>query len=182
MSRGGSKRKCALTMARNLVGVFRPGNSDAAGRGGTAMTTASPARERNVVVAKIQFADVGRRHAEAAQLMAELDAGALRLQQLERRLDQHRAEAVARDQRPAGLAARQQRFPHDRAGKPRRSLRRIDIERGQQQRLHQPLIQRALAGNGLADEFVRCRPDQRHQRQIIAQAGIGHPARLVEHP
>ena len=25
-------------------------------------------------------------------------------------------------------------------------------------------------------------PDQRHQREIIAQAGIGHAARLVEHP
>ena len=40
-SRGGSKRKCAFTIARNLDGVFRPGNSEAAERGGTAITTAS---------------------------------------------------------------------------------------------------------------------------------------------
>ena len=40
---GGSKRKCALTMARNFVGAFRPGSSDTAGRGGTASTTTSSA-------------------------------------------------------------------------------------------------------------------------------------------
>ena len=156
-------------MARNFVGVFRPGSSDAAGRGGTAITTASSGPDRDAVVAKFQFADAVCRHAELAQLMSELDAGALVLQQLDRGLDQHRAQAVARDQRPAGLSARQQRFPHDRAGKPRRALRRIDVERRQQQRLHQPLVERALAGDRVADQLaLRC-PDQRHQREIIEQ-------------
>src|SRR5260370_1058691 len=41
MSRGGSKRKCAFTIARNFVGVFSPGSREAAGRAGTAITTAS---------------------------------------------------------------------------------------------------------------------------------------------
>ena len=40
-----------------------------------------------------------------------------------------------RNQRPAGLAAAQQRFAHDRGGEPRRAARRVDIERGEQQRL-----------------------------------------------
>ncbi len=169
-------------MARNLDGVFRPGSSDAAGRGGTAITTASPGPTRDAVVAELQFADAARRHAELAQFMPELDAGALVLQQPDRGFDQHRAEAVARDQRPAGLSARQQRFPHHRAGKARRSLGRIDVQRRQQQRLHQPLVERALAGDGVADQLaLRC-PDQRHQRQIIEQAGVGHAARLDRTP
>ena len=99
--------------------------------------------ERDRVVAKLQFADAARRHAEAAQFMSELDAGALALQQLDRGFDQNRAQALARDQRPASLSSRQQRFPHNGAGKPRRPLGRIDVERRQQQRLHQPLVKRA---------------------------------------
>ena len=67
-------------------------------------------------------------------------------------------EAVARDQRPAGLPARQQRFPHDRAGKARRALGRIDVERRQQQRLHQPPVERAFAGDRVADQLVRSLP------------------------
>ena len=77
-------------------------------------------------------------------------------------------------------ASRQQRFPHDRAGKPRGALGRIDVQRRQQQRLHQPLVERALAGDRVADQFaLRC-PDQRHQREIIAAGrcrGHGAPRR-----
>ena len=140
------------------------------------MTTASRARSATRIVAEFQFADAARRHAELAQLVAELDAGALLLQQLDRGLDQDRAQALARDQRPAGLPARQQSFPHHRAGEPRRPLGRIDIQRRQQQRLHQPIVQRSLAGDGIADQLaLRC-PNQRHQCEIIAQARVGYPA------
>ena len=38
---GGSKRKWPFTMARKFVGVFSPGSSEAAERGGTANTTTS---------------------------------------------------------------------------------------------------------------------------------------------
>ena len=114
--------------------------------------------------------------------MAELDGGALVLQQLDRGLDQDRAQTVARDQRPAGLAARQQCFPHDRAGKARRALGRIDVERRQQQRLHQPLVQRPFGRDRLADQLVGPCPDQRHQCEIIEQAGIRDAARRIEHP
>ena len=81
--------------------------------------------------------------------MPETDAGALLLQQLERGLNQDRTQALARDQRTARLATRQQRFPYHGAGKARRSLGRIDIERRKQQRLHQPLVEDAFAGNGV---------------------------------
>jgi len=134
------------------------------------------------VVAKFQFADLVAGHHELAQLMPELDGGAVFLQQLDRGLDQHRTQTVARDQRPAGLAAGQQGFPHNRAGKARRALGRVDVERRQQQRLHQPLVQRALAGDRIADQFAGACPYQRRQCKIIEQFRIGDAARLVEHP
>ncbi len=167
-------------MARNFDGVFSPGSSDAAGRGGTASTTTSSGPSAMRIAAEFQFADAAVRCHEFAQLMAELDRGALVLQQLDRGLDQNRAQAVACDQRPAGLPARQQRFPHDRAGEARRALGRIDVERGQQQRLHQPLIQRAVAGDGVADELVGPCPDQRHQcrdNRAARYRGRGAPRR-----
>ena len=79
-------------------------------------------------------------------------------------------------------SAREQRLPHDRAGKAGRSARRIDIECSQQQRLHQSLVQHALAGDGVTHKPGRRRPDQRHQRQIVAQARVRHPSRGIEHP
>ncbi len=109
---------------------------------------------RDIVVAEFQFADAVSRHAEGAQLMPEPDARALALQQLDGGLDQHRAEALAGDQRAASRSSRQQGFAHDRAGEAGGSLGRIDIECRQQQGLHQPVVQRALAGNGVADQFA----------------------------
>jgi hypothetical protein len=61
-------------------------------------------------------------------------------------------------------------------------LGRIDVQRRQQQRLHQPLVQRSLTGNRIADQFARRCPYQRHQCEIIEQAGVRHPAGLIEHP
>src|SRR6516165_6348004 len=116
------------------------------------------------------------------QLVAEMDASALVLQQPDCGFDQHRAQTIASDQRATGLPARQQRLPHHRAGKPRRTLWRIEVQRGEQKRLYQPLIQRAVA----TDRFVnppapRC-PDQRHQSEIVEQAGVGDTPVLVQHP
>ncbi len=114
--------------------------------------------------------------------MPEPDAGTLFLQQLDRRFDQNRAQAVARNQRPASLSARQQGFPHHRAGKAGGPFGRIDVQRRKQQRLHQPLIKRSLAADGIADQFALRRPYQRHQCEVIEQAGVGHTAGLIEHP
>ena len=71
------------------------------------------------------------------------------------------------------LAAGEQRLAHDGAGKPRRSLRRLDVERREQQRPHQLLIQRALAGDrwSIRSEF-RAGPEQRHQREIVERPGV----------
>ena len=109
-------------MARNFDGVFNPGSSEAADRGGTASTTTSDGCERDGLVAELQFVDAISRAAKSTQLLAEANIGALALQQLDRRLDQNRAQALARNQRPAGLPAGEQRLPHDGAGKAGRSL------------------------------------------------------------
>ena len=142
-------------MARNFVGVLRPGSSDAARarRNGHHHGIVGP--ERYGVAAEFQTADPACRHAEFAQFVAEPDAAALAVQQLDRGIDQNRAQALAGDQRPAGLAARKQGFAHDRAGKTRRALGRIDVQRRQQQRLHQPLIQRSLARDGVTHQLAR---------------------------
>jgi len=67
--------------------------------------------------------------------MFEADGDAAALQAGNRRLDQRRTEAVARNQRPAGASARRQGFANDRAGEPRRSLWRVDVKRGEDERL-----------------------------------------------
>ena len=139
-------------------------------------------RDGDGVVAEIQFADMIGGHRELAQLVTEPDGRALALQQFYGGLDQDRAQAVARDQGTAGLAARQQGLAHDRAGKPGRALGRIDIERGEQQRLHQPLVQRAVARDRAADQLVGACPNQRRQCEIVDQAGVGDAALFVEHP
>ena len=64
--------------------------------------------------------------------MLEQHRRAALLQQRKRGLDQRRAQAVARDQRPAGAAAGGERFADHRGGKLRRAVRRIDVERGEQ--------------------------------------------------
>ena len=101
--------------------------------------TASSGAERNGLAAEIERLDPLAGKAQRAQLMLHAHVGAALLQKRERRLDQGRAQAFARDQRPAGAAADRKRLADDRAGKPRRAVRRIDIERREQQRLDQPL-------------------------------------------
>ena len=139
--------------------------------------------DRNTIVAaEFQSVNALRAHHELAQLVTETDAGAFVLQQLDRRLDQNRAQAIAGDQRPARLSAGEQGFPHHRAGKARGTLGRVDVERRKQQRLHEAVVEHALAGYGIADQLVGRRPNQRHECEVIGQTGIGDAASLIEHP
>ena len=168
-----------LTMARNLVGVFRPGS-----RGGGAR------RHRQIhassgptatLVAELQFADAAGRLRQPPQLVSEPEAGALVLQQPDRGFNQHCAETVARDQRPARLSARQQRFPA--------SPRRSPADPSGPSRSAPPRAAAAPAADtasldrdGLADLLARAGPYQGHQREIIAQAGVGDAAALYRTP
>ena len=72
--------------------------------------------------------------------MSKMDAGSLGPQKLDGGFDQNRAQAIACDQRPASLAARQQGLPNHRPGQAGGSIRRIDVQGRQQQWLHQPLV------------------------------------------
>ena len=122
---GGSKRKCALTMARNLVGVFRPGSSEAAGaRRHRQHDGVVRARRAMLSSPKLSSPDPVRRHHELRAAHGRTGRSApLCLQQFYRGLDQHRSSG-RRARSAAGKPGRpQQRFPHDRAGKPRRALR-----------------------------------------------------------
>ena len=100
----------------------------------------------------------------------------------ERRLDQGRAQTFARNQRPAGAAADRKRLADDGAGKPRRSIGRVDIECGEEKRLDQPLVERAFAGDDLAHRLAGRRPQKPRQRQIVEHAGSRHPPLGIEDP
>src|SRR5579872_3492861 len=176
----GSQRKWAFTIARNLVGVLRPGSSEAAGRHGQHDRVGGC--KRDALLAEVQFADAVRRAAKSAQLVTEADIATPALQQPDCRLDQHRTQALACNQGPASLPAGEQRLSDHGAGKTSRSLRRIDIEGRQQQWLHQPPIEWPLAGDGIADTSFGRGPDQRHQCQIVTQRSIWDATCRIENP
>jgi len=109
------------------------------------------------------LAEIERLHpvggkAQGAQLVLEANGRAALLQRLQHRLDQCRAQSVARDERPAGPPTSSDGFPDYRARELCRSVRRIDVERRQQQRLDETLIQRSFARDNLADGFAARRP------------------------
>ena len=147
--RGGSKRKCALTMARNLVGVCQ-------------------ARQQRCGGARRHRQHHGVVRAEAQSLSSPKFSSLTRVRRRSRIRAAHGrngcrpplscsssiAGSTSTALRPSraisgrqACAARQQRFAHDRAGEPGRALRRIDVQRRQQQRLHQP-IDRACPRRG----------------------------------
>ena len=138
--------------------------------------------ERDGLAAEIERFDPLGAKAQRAQLMLQAHRGAALLQMGQRRLDQRRAQTLARNQRPAGAPAGGERLADDRAGKPRRALRRIDIERREQQRLDQPAIQHSVAGDDLADRFAR--PAPREAAPAADNRARACPARAgrIEHP
>ena len=114
--------------------------------------------------------------------MLHTHTGAALLQIGERRLDQGRTQTFARDQRPASAAADRKRLADDGAGKPRRSIRRIDIECRKEKRLDQALVERAFAGDDFAHRLAGRRPQKPRQRQIVEHAGSRHPPLGIEDP
>ena len=173
-SGAGAMRKCALTMARNCVGPSRPLDERGGGVRRHREHDGIIAAERDRLAAELERLDTAGAEAHGAQLVLHPHRHAVLFEPGERRLDQGRAQAFARDQRPAGAAAHRQGFADDGAGEPRRALRRFDIERGEEKRLDQPLVGDALAGEDLADGFAGRREQQPRQRQIIAHARAGH--------
>src|SRR5262249_14598483 len=76
----------------------------------------------------------------------------------------------------------EQSFPDDRASKSSGAPWRIDVQRSQQQWLHQTVIKRAFARNGIANQLVRSGPQQRRQREIITGTRIRDALAPVEQP
>ena len=108
--------------------------------------------------------------------------GAALLQMRQRGLDQRRAKALAGNQRPAGATAGGERLADDGGGEPRRALRRIDVERGEEKRLDQALIEHAVAGDDVADRFAGSGAQEPRQRQIIEHARSRHAPLGIENP
>ncbi len=159
-----------------------PGSSAEAGRGGTASTTASPGP--TAIVSSPNFnspmpsADMPKARSSCPNwMLAPLPCSSLIAGSTSTALRPSRAINGRQATPPANRVSRTIA-----PGEARGSLRRIDIERRQQQGLHQPVVQRALAGNGVADQFALPCPDQRHQGEVIEQARIGHAPRFIEDP
>jgi hypothetical protein len=121
--------------------------------------------ERHHVVAR-QF--------ERTQPPSESDRHAVRAEIIERRRNEGRPQPVARDQRPARAAACPDGLAQHRAGERGRALGRRRIERRQQQRPEQAVIQRPAAGHDVADRGVARRPQETRVTQIVARAGSRH--------
>ncbi len=114
--------------------------------------------------------------------MLEAHRRAALLQQSQRRLDQRRAQSLAGNERPASPAANGERLANDCARQPRGSQRRIDIQRRDNERLDQTLVERSLASDDLANGLARGRPEKSRQRQIIERACPRHPPARIENP
>ena len=183
---GGSMRKCALTMARNSVGVVRSGTSVAATSGGTArITRIVRARARPCRSPKSSAGDPVRRECERAQPMAELRPCTLRsARKLQRRLDEGRPEPVARDQRPAGPAARASVSRTIAPASAGARLLRLGVERREQQRPRQALVERTRALHAPRRSSARrTRQQQPSERQDSRSARRArHAALRIENP
>ncbi len=138
--------------------------------------------ERHGIAAEIELGNPVAGNPHRPQLVIQPHCRVALAQMLDRGLDQHRAQPIARDQRPACLAASRQRLAHHRRRQRSRALARLDVQRRQQQRMHQPLVQRPRAVDHLRDRHVALRQQQSRQPQILGQPGARHPAGRVENP
>ena len=120
--------------------------------------------KRDGLGAKIERLDPFASKADAAELMLHAHGGAVLLQIDERRLDQRRAQPLARNQRPAGAAAGGERLADDCRREPGRPLRRIDVQRCEKERFDQPMIEDTVTDDDLADGLACRRPQQPRQR------------------
>ena len=176
------REKCALTMARNSSGASRPGSNAAATTGGTARITPSSAPERHLSSPK---SSAGTRSpfatSSARSRRPEPDGDAVGREASERRRDEvgpSPSRAISgRQARPPAATS-----PAAPRGERRRALGRRGVERGEQQRPDQAVVQRAFAGDQLADRRIARRPQQAAERQVIARRRSRHATGGIEDP
>ena len=170
-------------MARNFVGVFRPGSSEAAGRGGTAITTASSGPSAMVSSPNFSSPTLSAAMRELAQFMAEPDAArpcpasSLIAGSISTALRPSRAISGRQACPPASSVSRTI-APASPAEPSGGSTLSAASSSGCTSRWY------SVPSQGMASptSLLGACPDQRRQREIIEQAGVGHAARLVEHP
>ena len=99
-------------------------------------------------VAEIERGDLAVGEIERAQPVSELRPVTFALgEKAQRRLDEDVAQAVASDERPAGLAPREQRLADDGAGEARARLLRLGVERREPERPRETLVERTRASS-----------------------------------
>ena len=124
----------------------------AATTGGTARITRIVLRDRHLVLAEIEGRDfVVRQNRAPRNRWPNATFTLRRVEKAQRRLDEGGAQAVAGDQRPAGLAARGQRLADDGAGERGARLLRLGVERREPERPRETLVERPRAWHDLAD-------------------------------
>ena len=138
--------------------------------------------QRHRKIAEIEPGHAVRVVCKGAQPLAENDFAAVRFDEPQRRLDEGRRQSVAREQRTVAAPTRGQRFADHRGSEAGGACRRLGVERGQQQRPDQPVVQRPFAIDDVADGRARRGAQQAQNGQIIARARSRHAAIAVEYP
>ena len=105
-----------------------------------------------------------------------------RLQEADRGIDQGRRQALARNERAIGAAAEHECFAQHGCRQPGIGFGRIGIERGQQDRPPQPVVDFARACHCRPDGRPRGRPQETQDAEVVEHAGARHAASGIENP
>ncbi len=175
---GGSMRKCALTMARNSVGTREARHQRRRGIGRHREDHGIVVGRAQRLIAEIERRDALLAEAHGAQLMFEPHSAP-------RSRRYSSAGSISVGARPSrAISGRQARPPAASVSRITAAAsfaepsRRIDIERGEQERLDQPRVKRAVAGDHLADRLAGARPQQPRQRRDNRAARVPGTRRL----
>ncbi len=177
------RRACGNAGSRSLRtprARVRPGSSVCATGAGSASTTASPGARSIGPAAGGERAPPGRLPRQRGHAAAECTC-APAAQRRQRRVDEGGRQALAREGRDAGRPAARQRLAHHRrhqrgaAGSGRR------VQRGDHQRLDQPVVQRARR-HALRHRVVRPGPQQRAAARHTRAAARRAPGGRRQHP
>ena len=132
-------------MARNSVGTRRSRHQRAATTGGTARTTASSRSSANIRFTEIERGNAIAFKLQRPQPLVERNRDATRREKVERRRPRTLPRALRARSAGDRRGRHHQRLADDSAGKRRGTFRRLGVERRQQQRPDQTVVEHAAA-------------------------------------
>ena len=113
---------------------------------------------------------------------AEPDLDAALGQTFKRRVDESVGQAVASNQRPAGVGALAEGLPQDRGDEFGRRLRRLGVEHGDDERVPEPFEQGARRRHDVGERRAAMPLEHAQDGEIVRRRGARHPPDLVEDP